>query len=375
MWTRFGAASIPGERARGNQAVFRCRKNGRERSRRRCEAERLTDEGTRALQFGSSGGPAHRSNLEQARIYFKRALEVMPRHARALCQYGRLHYILATFGVISAEEAETRGRELIMAALAEDDQASTTHTALSQVNLYVDDDFTSASHHVDRAVALNPGNSEALRVQSVVRKIEGRLDDAIVAARAAVAAASTPQHWNGLGDVLLAANKNEEALDALRRAISLQAGYSTALERMELALLRLGRVEEAVDFRIAHLRTSGRAERAELLQEEGRTLGPDAARRRDLLRELEQLLAEAGQKDPFDKSQTRTTADRLIIAYAELGDWTNAMTWVERSYKQASRLRRVLMDLPIDRKGPGHRSAIRSLLQWQARGSDAATSG
>jgi serine/threonine protein kinase len=35
------------------------------------EAERLTDEGTRALQFGSSGGPAHRSNLEQARIFFQ----------------------------------------------------------------------------------------------------------------------------------------------------------------------------------------------------------------------------------------------------------------------------------------------------------------
>jgi serine/threonine protein kinase len=316
------------------------------------EVERLTDEGTRALQFGSSGGPAAKSNLEQARIYFKRALDLMPRHARALCQYGRLHYILHTFGVISAEEAETRGRELIMAALAADDQAATTHTALSQVYLYVDDDFTSASRHVDRAVALNPADSEALRVQSVVRKIEGRLDDAIVAARGAVAVASTPQHWNGLGDVLLTAGKNEEALDALRRAISLQAGYGTALERMELALVRLGRLEEAVDFRIAQLRTSGRAERAELLEKEAGSLGPEAARRRDLLREVEQLLAEAGRNDPFEKGQTRTTADRLIIAYSWLGDWANAMTWIERSYaNRPGRLRRVLMDLPIDRKG------------------------
>jgi tetratricopeptide (TPR) repeat protein len=316
------------------------------------EADRLTDEGTRALQFGSSGGPAARSNLEQARIYFKRALEVMPRHARALCQYGRLHYILAAFGVISAEEAETKGRELIMAALAEDDQASTTHTALSQVYLYNDDDFASASRHVDRAVALDPGNSEGLRVQSVIRKIEGRLDEAIGAARAAVDVASTPQHWNGLGDVLLAAGKNEEALEALRGAISRQAGYSTALERMELALVRLGRLDEAIDFRIAQLRTSGRAERAELLQEDAGSAGPEEARRRDLLREVEQLLAEAGRSDPFDKSQTRTTSDRLIIAYSQLGDWANAMTWIERSYaNKPGRLRRVLMDLPIDRKG------------------------
>ncbi len=316
------------------------------------EADRLTDEGTRALQFGSSGGPAAKSNLEQARIYFKRALELMPRHVRALCQYGRLHYILHTFGVISAEEAETRGRELVMQALAADDQVASTHTALSQICLYVDDDFASASRHVDRAVALNPADSEALRVQSVVRKIEGRLDDAIVAARGAVAVASTPQHWNGLGDVLLAAGKNEEALVALRRAISLQAGYGTALERMELALVRLGRLEEAIDFRIAQLRTSGRAERAELLQEESGSLGPDAARRRDLQRDVEQLLADASRTDPFEKGQTRTNADRLIIAYSWLGDWANAMTWIERSYaNRPGRLRRVLMDLPIDRKG------------------------
>jgi tetratricopeptide (TPR) repeat protein len=325
---------------------------GTDAARILAEADRLTDEGTRALQFGSSGGPAAKSNLEQARIYFKRALELRPKHVRALCQYGRLHYILHTFGVISAEEAETRGRELVMQALAADDQVASTHTALSQICLYVDDDFASASRHIDRAVALTPTDSEALRVQSVVRKIEGRLDDAIVAARGAVAVASTPQHWNGLGDVLLAANRNEEALDALRRAISLQAGYGTALERMELALVRLGRLEEAIDFRIAQLRTSGRAERADLLQAESASLGPDAARRRDLQREVEQLLAEVSHTDAFAKGQTRTNADRLIIAYSWMGDWASAMTWVERSYaNRPGRLRRVLMDLPIDRKG------------------------
>ena len=73
-------------------------------------------------------------------------------------------------------------------------------------------------------------------------------------------------------------------------------------------------------------------------------LGPDAARRRDLERDGEQLLAEASRTDPFEKGQTRTNADRLIIAYSWLGDWTNAMTWVERSYaNRPGRLRRVLV--------------------------------
>lgn len=67
---------------------------------------------------------------------------------------------------------------------------------------------------------------------------------------------------------------------------------------------------------------------------------------------IQQWLAEASRSDPFEKGQTRTTADRLIIAYCWLGDWANAMTWVERSYaNRPGRLRRVLMDLPIDREG------------------------
>ena len=108
----------------------------------------------------------------------------------------------------------------------------------------------------------------------------------------------------------------------------------------------------AAYFRIAHLRATGRGERAVLLEEEAGRLGPDAARRRDLLREVEHLVGEAGRNDPFEHGQTRTIADRLIAAYSELGDWTNAMTGVGRSYvNRPGRLRRVLMDLPIDRKG------------------------
>jgi tetratricopeptide (TPR) repeat protein len=316
------------------------------------EADRLVDEGSRAVLFGASGGSAARSNLAQAEIYFKRALAIVPTHARALCQYGRMQYILANLGVIPREEAETRGRQLVMAALAADDRAAEIHTAISQIFLYIDDDFASASRHADRAVALNPAYAEGLRAQSIVRKIEGRFDEAVDAARASVAIASTPGFWNGLGETLLAAGRTAEAVDALRGAISRQAGYGPALERMELALARLARVEEAVDFRIAYLRATGRGERAVQLQEEAGSLGPDAARRRDLLREVEHLVAEAGRNDPFEHGQTRTIADRLIVAYSELGDWTNAMTWVERSHaNRPGRLRRVLMDLPIDRKG------------------------
>ena len=45
-------------------------------------------------------------------------------------------------------------------------------------------------------------------------------------------------------------------------------------------------------------------------------------------------------------------ADSIVVAYAELGEWSKAMDWVERGYYQRpGRLRRVLTDLAYDRRG------------------------
>ncbi len=58
-------------------------------------------------------------------------------------------------------------------------------------------------------------------------------------------------------------------------------------------------------------------------------------------------------EDPFkDLQGSRQLSDRLIIAYGELGEWHQAMDWVERGYfLRPSRLVCVLTDLPFDRRG------------------------
>jgi hypothetical protein len=81
--------------------------------------------------------------------------------------------------------------------------------------------------------------------------------------------------------------------------------------------------------------------------------GAAEALRRDLRRELEGLLEQAGRTDPFaDPSLTRTPADQIVLTYAALGEWQQAMDWVERGYERRPvRLRRVLTELPFDRRG------------------------
>jgi len=65
------------------------------------------------------------------------------------------------------------------------------------------------------------------------------------------------------------------------------------------------------------------------------------------------LLEQATLEDPFiDVSSSRQLSDRIIVAYAELGEWKSAMDWVERGYhRRPGRLRRVLTDFLFDRRG------------------------
>ena len=90
-----------------------------------------------------------------------------------------------------------------------------------------------------------------------------------------------------------------------------------------------------------------------LLDEGIEKLGWAAAREADVRRELIQLLEQAASEDPFiNTSSSRQLSDRIIVAYAELGEWKSAMDWVERGYhRRPGRLRRVLTDFLFDRRG------------------------
>ena len=159
--------------------------------------------------------------------------------------------------------------------------------------------------------------------------------------------------WNGLGDALLAKGRNAEAVDALKRAIALQPGYGPALERLELAHVRLGEHEwrwsSAPRPQARRASASGpicwmtRRKNAAPPRRSSTTSGASS---RTLLRQAEQT-------DPFAEPYlTRTTADRIVVVYAALGEWHQAMDWVERAYdRRPVRLRRLLTEPLFDRRG------------------------
>jgi tetratricopeptide (TPR) repeat protein len=318
------------------------------------DAERLVDDALKSIYLSVSAGPAGRTHLEQAAAYLKRALSLDPHNARVLCALANWQYTMGRAGFLPAEQAFAKGRELILDALAADDQCGEVHNALGKIALYYDDDCHAAARHIDRAVALDPEDAEGLRFQSVVYKILGRIDQAVRIAKAATEQEpELASVWNGLGDVLLAAGRNAEAMYALKHAIALQPGYGPALERLELAHLRLGEVAHAAEIRASRLRLADHRERAEQLTRDADEVGPGEAIERDLRRELDDLLRRAEESDPFAEYYlSRTPADQIIMTYAALGEWHKAMDWVERAYhRRPIRLRRMLTEPPFDRHG------------------------
>ena len=318
------------------------------------DADRLVTEALEAIYRGLSAGPAVRTHLDQAEAYLKRALALAPRNARALCTWANWHVSMGRQGFLPAGEAFARGRELIFDALAADDRVGEVHNSLGKLALYYDDDCHAALRHIDRAVMLDPNDTEGIRFQSVFYKIMGRTEEAVRIAREATRRApQAPSLWNCLGDALMAAGRNAEAVDALKRAIALQPSYGPALERLELAHTRLGELELAADFRASRLRMTRQRERAEQVSRDSEQLGALKALQRDLRRELEDLLRQADAGDPFEPYyNTRTTADQIVVVYAALGEWHHAMDWVEKAYdRRPVRLRRMLTELPFDRRG------------------------
>jgi tetratricopeptide (TPR) repeat protein len=318
------------------------------------DADRLVAEGLKAIYFSVSAGSSARSHLDQAEVYLRRALTLDPRNARGLCAMANWHYTMGRRELLPREEAFARGRELLLDALAADDRCAEVHNSLGKVALYHDDDSHAALRHIERSVALDPNDGEALRFLSIVYKVLGRTEDAVRTAR--LATQRIPELaivWNALGDALLASGRNAEAIDALKRAVALQPGYGPALERLELAHARLGQLDLAVEIRASRLRQDGHGDRADLLAADADTIGAAGAMQRDLERELAELLARAQESDPFAGYYlTRTTADQIVVVYAALGEWHKAMDWVERAYQRRPvRLRRLLTEPPFDRRG------------------------
>lgn len=300
------------------------------------------------------GGEGARDKLLMARVYGEKAVALAPASAAALAALADILHLIAVRGFGNPDELWPQVRELRLRGLAADDSLGDLHVSLGGMFLYWEDDFEMAGSELALGVELAPDLAEGHRLYGAWLRIAGRLSEALEHMREATQLApKAPFMHVGLADVLMALGRYDEAIGPLRQALRLLPRYDAALERLEMSCHRAGRHDDALDARRMLLGVRGASERIGQVTADAAEYGWLEARQRDLHRELAELLARAQQEDPFeDRSSTRQLADKILIVLAELGEWTQAMDWVERAYlRRPGRLRRVLNDLPYDHHG------------------------
>ncbi|MEO8139522.1 MAG: protein kinase [Gemmatimonadota bacterium] len=318
------------------------------------EIAKLLEQGKALFSSAVQGGSGARGKLELAKVYFEKAIARAPDTALALVGLSDVVHVMGVRGFADLTDSIRQARDLRLRALAIDDGIGELHSSIGVTCLYWDDEFDLAGVELRRGVELNPTGALGRRHFGAWLKIAGRLPEALKEMRAAVTLApDAPFMPVGLADILMALGRYDEARGPLREALRLSPNYDAALERLEMSCHRAGLHEEALDARRSMLGVRGETARLQTLMDEVATIGWPAAREADLRRELAQLLARAKTEDPFhDVAGSRQLADKLVIVLAELGEWSQAMDWVEQGYhRRPGRLRRVLMDLPYNPRG------------------------
>ncbi len=318
------------------------------------EVAKLLQQGSTLVAAAIQGGSGARGKLELAKVYYEKALALAPDSARVMVALSDVINVIGVRGFADIKVAQREAHELRLKALAIDDTIGEVHTGIGYTFLYWEDEFELAGSELQKGAALSPRHAVGRRIYGAWLKIAGRLPEALEEMRAAVAIApDAPFMQVGLADVLMALGRYDEASGPLRDALRLSPNYDAALERLEMSCHRAGLHEEALDARRSMLGVRGETERLSALMEDVARNGWPAAREADLRRELQQLLERAQAEDPFqDVATSRQASDKILIVLAELGEWCKAMDWVEQGYhRRPGRLRRVLMDLPYNRRG------------------------
>jgi TolB-like protein/Tfp pilus assembly protein PilF len=175
---------------------------------------------------------------EQAEVLLKQALAIDPNYAAAWDELGVLYASQANFGLRPIEEAFTLAREVTDKALTIDPNYAPAHANLGWIELFFDHDLAAAARHFERALQLEPANTDIIRRAAVPIYSLSRLDEAIamidfVIARDPVNAIS---HVS-LGQFYLSVGRRDEAIASFNTALKLTPDSGSAHYFIGAALL------------------------------------------------------------------------------------------------------------------------------------------
>lgn len=263
---------------------------------------------------------------KQAINYFERATQMAPDYA---LPYAGLSAAWWQRGLSGAnfKEVELPACAAALKAVELDEQLAEAHTALGNIKVLYEWDWTGAEREFRRALELDPGSLDAHTYYGTLLMHWGRHDEAIREGQRAVQfdpLSSKTQSF--LGRFLYRARRYEEALPHLERAVELEPRSVHANFRLGDVYAQLGRYDEAIAM----------FERIRELMPKGGNFQAGIAR----------VYALMGRKREARQMISGLKANAYVIAgvYATLGDKDEAFGILEKAVKE----RQVLVNIKVD---------------------------
>src|SRR6266446_6751115 len=125
-------------------------------------------------------------DADVAAKYFERATQLDPSYALAWAYLSRARNWQANEGLIPMEEGRRLAREALGRALSLNPNLAKAHIEMGRLKQQIDFDWAGADASFQRAISLEPGNPEGVRMAAWSAAMFGRFDEAVQLGRRAV---------------------------------------------------------------------------------------------------------------------------------------------------------------------------------------------
>jgi eukaryotic-like serine/threonine-protein kinase len=316
---------------------------------------------------GIAGAQGDSATIDSARMLYQRVLDRSPQNPAALAGLGNYYSIsfIRGWAVPGLTPAQLRARadSLVNLALSLDSTIAMSWNVVVISRLYLDDDFEGAREAVNRTLALDSGYAEGYRERGIIRQeIDGDLKGALADYERAVELDPSVIRFNSLASGLMAARRYREAAAVLERSLADRPSVG-ARTRLLTTYERLGRHEDAIRIRRLSDPTGASAAPFEAALAAGDTAAYARARRAELRRTADSLIARLSMADVVPAERYNVAELRIGAILCELGEPKEAMDLVNSLYRiRPKRLRWIVtnVDLGCLRQDPRYLPVVKA---------------
>ena len=255
-------------------------------------------------------------NLEQAVALHLEALAIDPNLAAAWAELGSCYYLQTTDSRPIAEGTRL-AREAVNKALALDPDLAVAYATLGTIVRTYDGDLAAAARHFERALALEPANTEIIAAAMGLARDLGRLEQAVPLSEYIVA--HDPVNVGAraaLGGAYIRAGRVDEGMASIQTALRLNPKRVQAHYTLGKALLQKGNPKDALaEFQ----QEASDSWRLDGIAMAGHALGRKA--------ESETALAELIKGHEVDASWN------IAYVFAYRGEADRAFEWLEKAIR------------------------------------------